>query len=553
MKQLYLEIFSMSVQINKLPCLFIRAIILVLAFFSMQLQAEQASSGKIKNIILIIGDGMGPQQVGLLEAYARQAPDSVIKDRTTAFKRILSEGGVLGVSMTSAANVLVTDSAASASQLATGKAAGSEMIGIGAEGNPSITVLDIAKSLGKSTGLVSDVRITHATPAAFAAHQPHRSMENKIAEDLLVTAPDVMFSGGLRHWIPVQANDKNSAIYKNLKQMTVDAFKIKSKRTDSKNLLKKAQQQGYQLAFTKSQMETSAGKVLGLFANSQLPDGIRTNKIKNNSDRLVPSLTEMSAKAIEILDQNEKGFFLMIEAGLIDWAAHYNDTGTMLHEMLKINETINYVLDWAKNREDTLIIITADHETGGFGFSYSAADLPDAKELAGSAFKETKFKPEYNFGKPDILDKLYQQKLSYTDIFITEFDALPIEQQTPSRLMKIVNQNTEFAITEQQAARILETKANPYYVQGHRSQSLKVVPKLNVNDAFFPYHLDDNRQNLLAIEVATKQSVVWSNGTHTATPVLVFAKGNKEATAPFVDFLHHTQLGQNMINVLYQQ
>ena len=512
--------------------------------------ANSSSPNKIKNVILVIGDGMGPAQIGLLEAYARQSQNPVITSRTTAFSRILNEGGKLGVSMTYSANVLVTDSAASATQLAIGKPSNPETIGVDSLGNPTDSMLAIAKKMGKATGLVSDVRLTHSTPAAFGAHQPSRMLENEIAIDMLETEPDVMLSGGLRHWIPQNANDKNSAIYKNLSQITDGAIQIQSKRTDQRSLLQEAKNKGYQLAFTKEQMVKSKGKILGLFSHSAFPDAIITDRNKTDPTRTLPTLREMSKKAIEILEKDENGFFLMIESGLIDWAAHYNDTGTMLHEMLKMDDTLHYLLDWAKDRDDTLIVVTADHETGGFGFSYSSVNIPEPVNLPGAAFKNGPYKPNYNFGSPLVLDKIYNQKLSYLEIFSKTFDRLNEKDRTPHQLMKIVNQNTEFKITEQQAARILTKHNNQYYVQGHKSLGVKSVPKMKGNEAFFVYHLDDNRQNLLAIEVAEQQSVVWSNGTHTASPVLVFAVGSTESTAPFVEFMDHPSLGRKIINSL---
>ena len=199
----------------RLFIMFLIGIVVAVGCSRTQPQAKVPKSDKTKNVIMIIGDGMGPQQVGLLLTYARQAPHSVVKDSTTALDRMLKEGGVLGISLTHAANSLVTDSAASGTQLATGKPSGVEMIGSDADGNRTTTILEIAKKQGKSTGLVSDVRITHATPAAFAAHQPHRSLENEIALDMLKTGPDVMLAGGLRHWIPKEANDKNSEVRQN--------------------------------------------------------------------------------------------------------------------------------------------------------------------------------------------------------------------------------------------------------------------------------------------------------------------------------------------------
>ena len=515
----------------------------------LQMTQDKTETAKAKNVIMIIGDGMGPQQVGLLLSYARQAPNSIIKDRTTAFDRI-SSNGQTSISMTNASNVLVVDSAASATQLATGKYSGSEMIGADKDGNTAESILEKAKRMGKSTGLVSDTRITHATPAGFAAHQSHRSKENAIAVDMLENDVDVMLSGGLRYWIPKEANDKQSAVRTELEQLTEGTVRIKSKRKDSRNLIKEAQQQDYALAFNRSQMAKAEGKVLGLFAYSALPDGIKETQTKNDPKRTIPTLKEMSAKAIESLSSNDKGFFLMIEAGQIDWAAHYNDTGTMLHEMLRINETLDYVLDWAEGRDDTVVIVTADHETGGFGFSYSANDLPHGRDLPGDVFEEQQFKPAFNFGDESTLDKLYAQKSSYADIFYGQFDSLAKDQQTPANLAKIVNEETEFDITEEQASRILATENNRYYTEGHKYLSSKVVPKMDSNGAFFVYQTDDNRQNLLAREVAEGQNVVWATGTHTSTPVLVFTQGPASAIAPFKQVLHHTQVGQKAIDAL---
>jgi alkaline phosphatase len=527
------------------------SITVLLAFGSLPSLAGQATAGsaEVKNLVLIIGDGMGASQIGLLEAYARQAPQSVITSRKTAFTRLLEEGGVLGMSMTHSAGVLNTESASSATQLSLGRPSGLNMIGIDSDGETRPTLLELAKQRGKSTGLVSDVRLTHATPAAFAAHQPHRDFENEIAVDMLATGADVMLSGGLRHWIPQQANDESSENYQQLQQTTGGVLDLTSRRQDDRNLLSEARKQGYQLAFNRSQLQQAEGKILGLFASSSLPDAIMARSLRD-AGGTVPSLAEMTARAIEVLAGNEKGFFLVIEAGLIDWAAHYNDTGTMLHEMMVINEVINLVLDWAEGRDDTMVVVTADHETGGFGFSYSSANLPTAAPFPGETFPDLSYQPGNNYGSPEILDKLYAQKLSYTAIFSDQFDSLSEAEQTPGKLMELVNQNTEFAISKQQAARILETEANPYYVKGHDSLGYKTVPKMSSNPAFFSDPMDDNRQNLLAIQVADQQSVVWSNGNHTASPIMVFVSGPKRTSSHFIRLMDHPQLGQKLHKVV---
>ncbi|NOH72855.1 alkaline phosphatase [Vibrio pectenicida] len=499
----------------------------------------EALSAPIKNVILMIGDGMGPQQVGLLETYANRAPNSIYKGQPTALSKLAQEG-VIGSSLTHPEDAIVVDSACSATMLSTGIYTGSEVIGIDSQGNHVQTVLEKAKSLGKATGLVSDTRLTHATPASFAAHQAHRSLENEIAIDMLTTGADVMLSGGLRHWIPKSTNDKGET-YNQLKALTQGDIYIKSKRKDERNLLTEAKQAGYQLAFNRSTMGNATdGKVLGLFSYSGMVDGITYSLSKHDPKRTQPSLKEMTDKALEILSQNKDGFFLMVEGGQIDWAAHSNDAGTMLHEMLKFDEAIDTVYQWAKGREDTIVIITADHETGSFGFSYSSRDLPKPQEKDGEAFSNRSYAPKFNFGSFNLLDSLYNQKKSYYSI-ISEFQKLDENQQTATKLTEIVNSNTEFPITSNQASNVLASKPNPYRLAGHSYLSAENIPAINDFDAFFPYN---DRGNVLAREQATSQNIVWGTGTHTHTPVNVFAWGPVDAIIPVSKIMHHSELGE---------
>ncbi len=510
---------------------------------------EQAKtkSPQIKNIIMLIGDGMGPQQVGLLLSYARQAPHGVLSERNTAVDRIMQRGR-LGIVLPHPADSLVTDSASAATQLASGQFSRPELLGVDQHGDRVVNIVERAKQLGKATGLVSDTRITHATPAAFAAHQSHRSQENDIAEDLLATAPDVMLSAGYGYWIPKDLQADHSASMESLRQAN-GADKLESKRTDNKNLLSAAERQGYRLAFNREQLASAQGKVLGLFAPLEMPDGIMEKQTKDDPTRTIPTLREMTAEVLKRLETRPQGFFVMIEAGQIDWASHHNDTGLLLHEMLKFNETLNYVLDWAAQRDDTLIMVTADHETGGFGFSYSSANIPPAISLPGKAFAgKAPYRPKVNYGNPEVLDRLYAQRLSYHELF-KRFNVLPKERQTPDELMTLVNAHTEFKISRSQAETILTTEANPLYREGQADKIAKLIPKMPVNSAFFPY-APDNRENLLAQAVASDQSVVWASGTHTSTPVYLFTQGPGDMTVDFAKVLHQTQVGQLAIKAL---
>jgi len=509
-------------------------------------QIEPQDKANVKNVIMLIGDGMGPQQVGLLQEYATNAPNSIYKGQQTGISKFM-EAGVVGLSQHNPAYNIVVDSASSASQLATGVPSPSETLGLDAKGNPVETVLEQAKAKGKATGLISDTRLTHATPAAFAAHKPHRSLENSIAEEMLTNGVDVMLSGGLRHWIPKSTNDKGE-LYNQLKERTGGNVKIKSKRKDDKNLLTAAEKAGYTVALTRAEFEAADdNKLLGLFAYSGMADGIQHTLNKDSKARTQPTLKEMTAKALDILSQDPDGFFLMIEGGRIDWAGHDNDVSTMLHEMLKFDETIDYVYEWVQERNDTLVIITADHETGGFGFSYTRANIPAPEALNGEGFAERAYKPNFNFGTFDILDKLYEQKMSYPDIF----SAFSKTDKTPNDLMDIVNANSAFKITLAQAEQILESEPNFYKVDDHKYLSAERFPKVMDFKAFYVYG-EEIRHDLLGRAVAEEQNVVWGTGTHTSTPVTVIAYGPESASKQFGKMVHHTDIGRMTKNVIAQ-
>lgn len=509
-------------------------------------QAGEKTPSKIKNVIVMIGDGMGPQQVGLLDSYIRYAKNPQLK--TSAFQR-LAEDGVIGISRTEPYEGLVVDSAASATQFSSGSMAGSEMIGSDYKGDATTTMLEIAQKQNKAVGLITDTRMTHATPAAYAAHQKHRKYENEIAEEMLAHNVDVLLAGGIRHWIPKSANDKEGELHKQLSDMTQGNIRIKSKRKDEKNLLEMAKKQGYDLSFDQQSLKDSkADKILGLYSYSAMLDGITYSQTKDDPKRIQPTLKEMTDKAISVLEKDEDGFFLMVEGGQIDWAAHDNDAGTMLHEMIKFSEAIDSVMDWMKGRDDTLLIVSADHETGGFGFAYSRNDLPEGKPLSGNVFNGDEFKPQWNFGDLNTLDKLYAQKLSYNNLF-RKFDALGKDNKTPENLQKLVNENTSFPITLDEAKRILETEKNEYRVEGHSYLDSKKFPRFTERKEFFVYG-SELRKNLLAMVTAKYSNIVWATDNHTSTPVYVFAYGPEAAEKPFATIQHSTDWAKKVIDLM---
>jgi alkaline phosphatase len=507
---------------------------------------DPAAKPQVRNVIVMIGDGMGPQQIGLLTLYARHAPNSVVPDRTAAIERVLTEG-VVGVMRTEVHGAMVADSAASATQLATGQHAGSEMIGIDYRGNRVENIIEIAHRIGKSAGLVTDTRITHATPAGFVAHQHDRNMENEIAVDMLDSKTEVMLGGGLRQFTPQAINDPKSTAYAAMMPMTGGMDPTTSKREDNRNLVLEAREH-YQLVFNRTALAAvKRGLVLGLFADSEMVDAIQERNTLDDPERTQPTLVEMSTKAIELLDQNPNGFFLMIEGGQIDWDCHNNDAGALLADLMQFDDAVRAVYEWAKGRDDTLLIVTGDHETGGFGFSYAGRPLPAPVELPGDSFRGIKFAPNFNYAPPKLLDKIYAQKKSYFDMF-NEFDALPKAERTPERLVEIVNASFEFKITREDAENMLARAPNKSYVEDHPYLNTPTLPRIRDFEPFYVYG-ENLRMNLLGRAVAGQQHTVWASGTHTSTPVLLGAYGPPAATRPFATMLHSTEVGQRMIEL----
>lgn len=482
-----------------------------------------AAAAAPKNVILFIGDGMGPSQVGLLELFAKHSPSGAYTSSETSFSR-MSRAGSVGLSLHEPKDRLVVDSACSATQLATGVAALSEVISVDDSGQPLETVLEKAERAGWRTGLVSDTRITHATPAAFAAHVSHRRYENEIAAQLVDSGAEVLLSGGKRYFVPQGKG---------------------SKRKDDRDLLAEARDKGFTVLETREGLETATAPLLGLFASSGMLDGITDHATRGDEEREQPSLLEMTQTAVRVLDQgNDTGFFLMVEAGQIDWAAHANDAGQLLHEMVKADEALHWLLDYVEDDGETLLVVTADHETGGFGFSYSRAGLPnEAQELGGVFTAETPYQPDWNFGPASTLDKLWAQKAPFFGALIkhsrqTEFTDAEVAEITTS-----LNDLTEFSITEEATRRVLATEPNPTIVDGHKYLRHDTFPAFHDYEDFYVYGMD-GRTNLVARELASQSNVVWSTGTHTHAPVPVFAVG--PGASAFGVWQHHTDIGQKL-------
>ncbi|HEX6923562.1 MAG TPA: alkaline phosphatase [Bacillales bacterium] len=286
---------------------------------------------KIKNVILMIGDGMGP---AYLTAYRYLKDDpSTPRMEPTAFDPYL-----VGMASTYSYDKqeAITDSAAAATAMSAGVKTYNGAIAVNMDRQPVETVLEQAKKNGKATGLVTTTQINHATPAAFGAHDVERHHYNAIADDYyddLINGQhkiDVMLGGGQKFF-----------------------------KRDDRNLVKAFKEDGYSYVTTRKElMNDNNEQVLGLFAEVELP------KMIDRPDS-VPSLKEMTTSALDRLSQDKDGFFLMVEGGQIDWAGHANDIVGAMSEVKDFEKAFKAALEFAKEDGHTLVVVTADHSTGG--------------------------------------------------------------------------------------------------------------------------------------------------------------------------------------------
>jgi alkaline phosphatase len=328
--------------------------------------------GKVKNIVLLIGDGMGVAQV-----YAG----------LTAGKGYLNiaECRQIGFSKTYPADGYITDSGAAGTAIATGYKTYNHAIGVDKDTIPRKSILEYAKDGNKSTGMVVTCEVTHATPASFVAHQKDRKMNEAIAADYLETEVDVFIGGGR------------------------DFFQNREDQADLTEILLKKE---YQLVFQIEDLDRiEAGRVAGLLYPKAPPRW---------SDGRGDMLPRSVKKALQLLANDEDGFFLMVEGSQIDWGAHENNTGYLLEELLDFDQAVGEVLDFARKDGNTLVIITADHETGGMGLTGGDLSSGEVQAKYCSSNHTGVMVPVFSFG-PGSHD--FTGIFENTDLFIKMMNA----------------------------------------------------------------------------------------------------------------------------------
>jgi alkaline phosphatase len=297
-----------------------------------------AAPPRARNVIVMVGDGMGFSLV----TAGRMAKGGV--DGPPLSFETLER---FGYQRTYSADGVIADSAATASAWACGVKFPNGVLCYAGEGRaPPPSLLDLAHQTGRATGLVATSAITHATPAAFGASVPDRACQPEIARQYLADAKvDLLLGGGLA------------------------SFRSETKDTcggGGADYVALARREGYAVVTSAAELRAAsgAGKLLGLFADEEM-----TRVQARPPDSTEPTLAEMTGAALARLGQDREGFFLMVEGSQIDWGGHDNDLGYALSELLAFDDAVRVAQAWIAARPEraaeTLLIVLADHETGG--------------------------------------------------------------------------------------------------------------------------------------------------------------------------------------------
>ena len=274
---------------------------------------------KAKNVIVIIGDGMGTAQV-YASVVAQKGASNFLRFPYSGFSRTYSN------------NKYTTDSGAGGTAIVTGNKTDNRHIGVLADGTPIPSILSIAHKAGLATGFVVTSSVLDATPASTYAHVPDRKMYDSISLHMSQCGFDVMIGGGITNFRP-------------------------ENRKDGLNPLDTLLKKGYEVTYSLEEMKKSkSDKLVTFFCENYY------GPVAPGRD---PVLAEGTKKALEILTKNPKGFAMMIEGSQIDWACHNNDAAYMEAELADFERMLKIVLDFAEKDGNTLVVVTADHETGG--------------------------------------------------------------------------------------------------------------------------------------------------------------------------------------------
>jgi alkaline phosphatase len=381
-----------------------------------------------------------------------------------------------GMTTTMEANNLITDSAAAGTAMASGIKTDKGVVGKDVNLKDVVTVAELAKKAGKKVGIISSVSIDHATPATFYAHQDKRGNYYEISESLAKSNFDYFAGGGAKG---------NSA----------------SKRKEREDILSIAKNNGFYIASDKASFD-KAPKGKKVFAYNKNLDGSKALPYDMDRQGEDISLADFTAKGIDLLD-NDNGFFMMVEAGKIDWACHRNDAAAAIKDSIAFNDAIKKALDfYNKHKDETLIVVTGDHECGGMTIGFAG----------------TKNKSNYKL--------LANQKVS-CDIIDAELNKAVEEKASFNKIMSILEDTMSFGKNIQLSEYDKSQLKKAYDFAMQPEDVKKAAYKDTQNETYLKYgeayyspigvvatHILDN-----------KAGIGWSSYYHTGIPIGTYAIG----------------------------
>jgi alkaline phosphatase len=423
---------------------------------------------KAKYVFLFIGDGMGLAQVVTTQAYLASLENRIGLQPLsfTAFPGI-------GLASTYAYNQMITCSAAAGTALATGHKTNIGRISMDPEGTkPMKTIAEKAKEQGMKVGIITSTSIDHATPAVFYAHQPERSMYFEIGMNLLNSNFDFFAGGGF-----LKPDGE------------VDGEKI--------NIINEAKDHGYTYISTLTgfkNLKSPSGKVIVV---SPAPAGEQSLPFTIDMTPNDLSLADFTGKAIELLD-NDNGFFMMVESGKVDWACHENDAATAIQEVLALDKAVGKALEfYAAHPDETLIIVTADHETGGLAMGNN--EIEDSANLSVLKYQHVSYDAFNKTVKKFRMEKSADPDADFDRMMMAVRDDFGLDHKLKAGMLTA----TEKSELKKAFLASMNPKENRDAIYGS-SEPLTVTLT----------HILDTRAGL-----------AWTSYSHTAISVPVYAKG----------------------------
>jgi alkaline phosphatase len=321
--------------------------VLVLAISGCASTGGSGAGGQTpRNIIILFADGAASTQWDFGKYSSR-----VLRGQPFATTDVVFRDGALGLISTHSHDSYVTDSAAAASAMSIGHKVANGAVSITPDGKHQRTVMQAAKAAGKRIGLVTTATVYDATPAAFALNAKSRRDYQALVDQYLALEPDVLMGGGADFFLPAGTPG--------------------GKRKDGKDIVAAFRARGHQIARNTAEVKAATGpRLLGLFADEDMDFEIDRNPAQE------PTTAEMAVAALRALSQQSpNGFVLLVENENTDTAAHQTDAAGLMRALWAIDDAVKVALEFQKRNPDTLVIVTGDHETGGFSPTYALKDL----------------------------------------------------------------------------------------------------------------------------------------------------------------------------------